>query len=146
MSEEKHPNLYHALGGKPTLEKVHKIFYDILYARPWLGQYVHDMPQNVIEAQQTDFMTAAMGGPEVYSGKFPGPAHRHMYITEEMFGLRQTLLKQALEKAQIPDELAEKWLNINASFRSGLVKESLTACEKRYATDRILNFQNPLAR
>ncbi len=146
MRKENPQSLYHAVGGKPTLEKVHKIFYDILYAHPWLGQYFQGMPQNVIESQQTDFMTFAMGGPEVYSGKFPAPTHKHMYITEDMFDLRQALLKQALEKAQVPAELAGRWLNVDASFRNGLVKASLTDCEKRYPTDLILNFQNPLAR
>lgn len=146
MGEENPQSLYHTVGGKPTLEKVHKIFYNTLYAHPWLGQYFHGMPQNVIESQQTDFMTFAMGGPEVYSGKFPAPTHKHMYITEEMFDLRQAVLKQSLEKAQVPAELAGKWLNIDASFRNGLVKASLADCEKRYPTDCILNFQNPLAR
>lgn len=144
MSEEKHPNLYHAVGGKPTLEKVHKIFYDMLYAHPWLGQYFKGTPQNIIEAQQTDFMTSAMGGHEVYSGKSPGHAHRHMYITEEMFSLRQSVLKQALEKANVPNEFATKWLRIDGAFRSGLVKKSFAECEKRYATDQILNFKNPV--
>lgn len=37
MSEENSHSLYHAVGGKPTLEKVHKIFYDILYAHPGSG-------------------------------------------------------------------------------------------------------------
>lgn len=146
MNAGKEPTLYHALGGKPTLEKVHKIFYDLLYAHPWLKQYFAGMPQSTIEGQQTDFMTSAMGGPEIYSGKAPNHAHKHMYITDEMFSLRQALLEYALEKANIPDELAAKWLKIDGAFRNGLVKKSLADCEKRYATEPILNFQNPLTR
>lgn len=145
MSEEKEQSLYQALGGRPTLEKVHKIFYDILYAHPWLGQYFTGLQQHFIEAQQTDFMTSAMGGPEVYCGKFPPQAHKHMYITDELFSLRQSLLKQSLKKANVPDELAEKWLKIDGAFRGRLVKKSLADCEKRHLADHILNFPNPQA-
>lgn len=144
MSEDKQQSLYLAVGGKVTLEKVHKLFYDMVYQHPWIGQYFQGIPQTTIEAQQTDFMTSAMGGPEVYQGKFPNPAHRHMNITDELFEVRQTLLKKALEEAQIPPEYATKWLKIDAAFRRGIVKESLAECEKRYATDHILDFPNPI--
>ncbi|MCX5724671.1 MAG: group 1 truncated hemoglobin [Nitrospirae bacterium] len=145
MCAEKQQTLYHDLGGKPTLARVHKIFYDKIYKHPWIGQYFHGISQTVIEDQQTDFMTAAMGGPEIYQGKPPNPAHRHMNITEELFGLRQALLKKSLEEANIPGELAAKWLKIDGAFRKGLVKESLAACEKRFTTDHVLDFQNPMA-
>lgn len=124
MSEKQQQTLYQALGGKPTLETVHRVFYDKFYKHPWIGQYFTGTPQNIIEVQQTDFMTSAMGGPEVYQGKFPNPAHRHMNITEELFELRQALLKKSLEEAHIPNELAIKWLKIDGAFRKGLVKES----------------------
>ena len=145
MSTDKPQSLYQALGGKPTLEKVHKLFYDKIYTHPWIKQYFEGTPQHIIESQQTDFMTTSMGGPEVYQGKFPNPAHKHMNITEELFDLRQALLKKSLEEANVPKELAIKWLKIDGAFRKGLVKESLADCEKRYATDHILNFHNPVA-
>ncbi|TKB33531.1 MAG: group 1 truncated hemoglobin [Nitrospira sp.] len=145
MSTDKPQSLYQAVGGKPTLEKVHKIFYDKIYTHPWIKQYFEDTPQHIIESQQTDFMTTSMGGPEHYFGKFPNPAHKHMNITEELFDLRQAMLKNSLEEANVPRELAIKWLKIDGAFRKGLVKETLADCEKRFATDQILNFPNPLA-
>lgn len=144
MSAGKKQSLYLSIGGKPTLERVHKIFYDFIYQHPWIGQYFQCIPQDTIEAQQTDFMMAAMGGPQVFQGKLPIPAHKHMNITDELFDLRQSLLKQALDEVVVSSELATKWLKIDAAFRMGIVKESLADCEKRYATDNILNFPNPI--
>lgn len=144
MTDEKQLSLFEQIGGKLTLEKVHKIFYDLIYQHPWIGQYFQAVPQDIIEAQQTDFMTAAMGGPQEYQGKFPNPAHKHMHITGELFDLRQSLLKKAIEEAGVPAEPALKWLKIDAAFRKGIVKDSLSECEKRYATDEILDFPNPL--
>ncbi|MDH3327283.1 MAG: group 1 truncated hemoglobin, partial [Gammaproteobacteria bacterium] len=73
--------LYERLGGVETLEKVHKIFYDKAYKHPWLRLYFTDKLQQVLEEQQTDFMTQLMGGPKKYGGKTPKMAHQHMNIT-----------------------------------------------------------------
>lgn len=138
--------LYERLGGAPTFQKVHKIFYDKVYKHPWIGLYFKEIKQELIENQQTDFMADAMGGPQNYSGKFPIPAHRHMYITEELFTLRTQLLTESLAEAGVPKDLAEQWLLIDGAFKRRLVKNSPAECEKRYATDEILNFPNPYKR
>lgn len=135
--------LFEQLGGRPTLERVHKIFYDKLYANPWLGQYFAGIDQKHIENQQTDFMTPAMGGPEVYSGAFPIPAHKHMHITEDLFTLRNGFLRESLAEAGVPELLAARWLKIDSAFRTGIVKKSIMDCEKRFATDDILSYQDP---
>jgi len=135
------PSVFEALGGRPTLQRVHRIFYDKLFSDPWIGQYFKNTRRDFIESQQTDFMTHALGGPKNYFGAFPIPAHKHMNISDELFSYRHQLLKEALREADVPSHLAEKWLRIDASFRKGLVKPSIDACEKRYGTDEILDFQ-----
>lgn len=140
-SEKK--TLFLEIGGKSTLEKVHKIFYDKVYEDPWISKFFHGIDQTMIENQQTDFMSMAMGGPQVYAGKFPIPAHKHMNISDELFELRSKMLKDSIKEAGVPDLLAEKWLKIDSSFRKGIVKKSLDECEKRFNTDEILDFPNP---
>lgn len=143
MTEGKEQTLYERLGGTPVLKRVHKIFYDKVYKHPWIGEYFKDVKQDLIENQQTDFMAAAMGGPERYSGKLPIPAHKHMYIPEELFTLRHQLLKESLEEAGVSRDLTERWLIIDGAFKKGIVKRSLADCEKRFATDEIMSFPNP---
>lgn len=140
MSNLKNDSLFLKLGGKATLEKVHKIFYDKIYADPWIGKFFQNIDQVIIENQQTDFMMQAMGGPAVYAGAFPIPAHKHMLITEELFDQRQDLLKQSLIEANIPEELQNQWLKIDGAFRRGLVKKGIEDCEKRFNTDEILEY------
>ena len=138
--------LYDLLGQRPTLERVHKIFYDKIYADSWLGLFFKEIKQQLIEDQQTDFMTQAMGGPEKYLGKFPIPAHKHMFITEELFAHRHQLLQEALIEAGVPKNLQERWLKIDGAFKTALLKKSLSDCEKRYHTDEILSFPDPRKR
>jgi len=131
------------LGGKSILEKVHKIFYDKMYAHPWMGKFFVDIKQEVIENQQTDFMVQNFGGPSNYVGKLPIPAHKHMYITEEMFMIRQKMLEESLIEAGVIPSHREKWLKIDGAFRTGIVKKKVEDCEKRFFTDEILIIDNP---
>lgn len=138
INEEK---LFDLIGGRPVVEKVHKIFYDKIYADPWIGLYFKGIDQKTIEDQQTDFMIQSMGGPKNYCGKFPIPAHKHMFITNELFDLRHQLLTDSLKEAGVPDELAQYWLKIDGAFRKGIVKASIDDCQRRFVTDDILNFK-----
>jgi hemoglobin len=33
-------NLFDLIGGRYTLDKVHKVFYDKIYAHPWIGKFL----------------------------------------------------------------------------------------------------------
>jgi hemoglobin len=135
--------LFERLGGRAALEKVHKIFYDDIYAHPWISQFFRDKDQKHIENQQTDFMSTLFGGPKSYSGRMPIDAHEHMMITPELFALRNELLHRALEKAGVPEPERSEWLAIDGAFKKVLIKNSLSDCRKRFKMDEILDFPNP---
>ena len=138
--------LFDRLGGRPTLDRAHRIFYDKLFADPWLKQFFAGIDQKIIESQQSDFFSRLTGGPSVFSGRMPIDAHQHMFITEELFDHRHALLRASLEEAQIPDKERTQWLNIDLAFKKVLIKSSVDDCKKRYNTDEILNFSWPNAR
>lgn len=132
--------LFDRLGGKPTFDKVHKIFYDKAYAHPWLSQYFTDKPQEVLENQQTDFMVQLMGGPKGYAGKTPKSAHMHMVISEELFDLRADMLSESIKEAGVRDDLREEWLVADGTLKRALVKSSESECSQSYPNQPILNF------
>ena len=136
-------NLYELIGGRATLEKVHKIFYDKIYAHPWIGQYFQNIQQDVIEIQQTEFMSQAMGGPAMYCGKLPIPTHRHMFISENLFELRTQLLKDSLNESHVGPAHQEAWLKIDQAFKKGIVKSKVADCQLRFNTDEILDYKDP---
>jgi len=119
------PTLFDAIGGLPTLQKVHKIFYDKVYAHPWLGKFFIGHNQEAIENRQTSFMAVKMGGDVTYLGKEPKMAHRAMYITQELFDLRTELLRDALKEVGVPDDLIERWVKIDSAFKKQIVKDSI---------------------
>ena len=131
------------LGGRAMLEKVAKIFYDKVYEDAWIGQYFKDVDQEVIEEQQVDFMSMALGGPKVYLGKLPVPAHKHMMINDEIFVLREQLLDEAFIEAKACQELIVRWRKIDEAFKAKIVKTSIKDCEKRFNTDVFMDFPKP---
>lgn len=143
MSETK--SLFEQVGGKEYLQKVSKRFYDKLYAHPWLKNFFKNTRQEVIESQQVDFMTGALGGPRIYSGRMPIDAHTHINITPELFELREKILIETLQEENAPPELIDRWIKIEAAFKRQLIKGSVADCKKRWVTDELLDFENPEA-
>ena len=143
MIEEKTKSLFDRIGGRSTLEKIHKIFYDKIYAHPWIGQYFNEIQQDIIEIQQTDFMSQAMGGPAIYCGKLPIAAHKHMFINLELFELRSQLLQDSIREVGLKKEEEEAWMKIDQAFKKGIIKNSLSDCQLRFKSDEIVNVLNP---
>ena len=137
-------SLFERLNGFETLEKVHKLFYDKIYAHPWLKDFFTDHKQTLLESQQTTFMASKMGGPNVYSGKTPKYAHQNMFVTDEIFNLRSVLLKQSILELAIPKNLCNEWIELDNKFRNALVKNALNQCVTSYTAQQIINIQKPL--
>lgn len=132
------------MGGRAILMAINKVFYDKVYAHPWLKQYFLAIPQQHIEEQQVDFMQKVLGGSNVYVGKTPPVTHKHMYIPNELFDIRQQLLQEAFDETYASSELVNKWLLMDESFRRLIINKSPNECQPRFKTDPILNFPEPI--
>ena len=128
---------------KQYAARVNKVFYDAVFKDPWLSRVFANVTQQHIEAQQTDFMVAALGGPKRFMGRNPSDAHAHIYITEEMWRLREKHLLAAFAATRFPDDLAKRWISIDEAFKGSIVKASPAECVKRFASDEIINHPNP---
>ena len=122
--------LFDEIGGLPTLQDVHKRFYDKVYAHPWLKHFFAGHNQQAIEQRQTSFMAEKMGGPTRYLGKHPRMAHRQMYVTHELFDIRHALLRESLEEAGVSSDLIMRWLKLDEAFRRVIVKDSIATFYK----------------
>ncbi len=111
--------LFDKLGGLPCIENVHRLFYDRMYAHPWLKEFLHGRTREFQESQQNDFMAGLFGGPKVFRGRLPHGAHQHLFITEEVFDIRAELLESAV------------------------VKTDVSECEPRYNKDPIIVVEKP---
>jgi hemoglobin len=136
-------SLFERYGGRPTLEKVHRIFYEKLFQHQWLGPFFKDVNQQHIENQQTDFMSQLTGGPKVYSGRMPQHAHMHIFISEELFLTRASLLEESLIEAGVAEQERREWLRVDAAFKKVMVKQSPAECKQRYSDEPIFVIAKP---
>ncbi len=137
-------SLYDRLGGRQCLERVHRRFYDKLFAHPVLGAFFANKEQKYQENQQTDFMTGEFGGAtDLFRGRLPDGAHQHMFITDAHFALRGDILAETLDECGVAPALRDRWLAIDRKFRHLVVKKTIDACSKRYTTDSIIVAPGP---
>lgn len=120
-----------------------KEFYELAYKDEWLSQVFAVVTQEFITNQQTDFMLGLLGGPKVYSGRNAKDAHPHIFINEEMWQLRESLLIKAFDKIHFPADLRQRWLKIDEAFKLSIVMKDPSECRKRYASDEIINIPSP---
>ena len=132
------PSLYDSLGGRDCLERVHKRFYDKLFFHPVLSAIFAGKNRRHQEDQQSDFMAAQFGGPNVYGGRFPDNAHEHMFITKTHFELQHSILAESLNECGVTQDLSDRWLGIDYRFKNKIVKRAVGECKKRYTNDRII--------
>lgn len=137
------PNsFFDRVGGRPTLDRVHKRFYDKVFEHPWMGQYFAHVEQEVIEMLQSDFMTGQFDGGQVFCGRPPARAHMHLAITAELFDLRHELLKESLIEEDVSEEHRAYWLEADMKFKPMMVR-AREDCTPNVATQGILDFPNP---
>ena len=135
--------LFDELGGMPTIEKVHVIFYDKLLSHPWLKDFFKGVPRDHLERQQTHYMAGLFGGPRIYGGRPLNTGHMHMFITEEVFLLRHELLSRSLDDAGIAPDLKRRWLSYDMGTKHDLVKKSVSECAGRYKTEKVIVVEKP---
>lgn len=116
------------VGGEAGVLRVHERFYEVIFNDPWLGQFFYGKHQDVLAEKQSKFMVAAFGGDNHYTGDTPAFVHMHMFITDEMSGIRQQMLRQAILDEGHSESIAERWLKVDDSFRQSIVKKSVDEC------------------
>lgn len=134
---------FEKMGGRSSLIAINKVFYDKVYAHPWLKLFFEKIPQQHIENQQVDFMQKVLGGANIYAGKAPPAAHMHIFITEEVYIVRKKLLEQAFIETNADKKLVNRWLTLDESFKRVLLKNSISKCKRRFNSDEILAFECP---
>jgi len=125
----KKQSLFDAIGGLPAMEHVHTVFYDKVYAHPWIGKFFEGHDQKAIELRQTQFMAEKMGSKTPYPGKALPLAHRRMYITQELLEIRQGLLREALQEEGLSEALIKRWLKVDHAFWHHISNQSMKEFE-----------------
>jgi hemoglobin len=124
-------SLYQEVGGYEVVERVHRRFYENIFAEPWLGFFFNTKSISSLVLKQTKFMVAAFGGPDDYHWDTPAIAHMHMFVTDEQADIREILLRNAIRQEGLSQPLEDRWLAVDQAFRPAIVKHREAECVMR---------------
>lgn len=116
------------IGGEAIILRIHQRFYDVIFEEPWLGKFFRGKHESTLARKQTEFMVAAFGGENRYSGDTPTFVHMHMHITQEQLEVREVLLRDAIREEGLDEAIIERWLTVDRGFWAGLIKKSADEC------------------
>jgi hemoglobin len=125
--EQSKPSLYDRLGGVYNIAVVVDDLIDRVMADPRLNANPRvDEAHHRVSAQGFKFLATEMvcwaaGGPQQYSGRSMGDAHRHLMITAEEWSAFMDDVQQALDKFSVPQPEQEELKAIVESTRESIV-------------------------
>jgi hemoglobin len=96
-------SIYEQIGGGAALEVVVDDFYARVLADPELARFFAGTNMARLKGKQVEFFSAALGGPEPYTGAPMRQVHQGRGITRHHFELVAGHLTDALVAAGVPD-------------------------------------------
>ncbi len=116
--------LYDRMGGDNVLKAVVNDFFDRLVSDPQLADRFTGTNVSAIKEEVVKFIGQAIGGPQVYSGRDMRSVHWRMHITPQEWDLTMTHLREALDRVQVPDDVAADFMNVVQQQRAQIVHEN----------------------
>ena len=98
-------SVYDELGGAAAVKAAVTVFYDRVTADPDLEQWFQDVDLTRLKAHQRAFLAAALGGPELFSGRGLESAHAGLGITPEAFDAVVEHLAVSLHDLGVADDV-----------------------------------------
>lgn len=144
LDSEDETNLFDEIGGEEIVIKVHQRFYDVIFDEPWLETFFFGKSKEALVKKQTEFMIAAFNGPNNYTGDTPAFVHMHMFITSEMIEVRERILRACIIAEGLSEEIADKWLKVDHSFKAAIVKKSSNECVLKCLGQMPITAEKPL--
>ncbi len=133
MSVATRTSLYERLGGAAAIAAAVDLFYQkVLRDKSLKGFFKHtDMAHQ--RQQQVDFLTTALGGPDVYQGQDMTSAHHNMGLTERHFGAVAGHLVNTLQELGVAPNLIDEVAALVSPLKEEIVTMKPSATLQRPA-------------
>jgi hemoglobin len=119
--------IYDRIGGHEAIEVVVDDFYARVLADEQLAPFFSGTNMNRLKGRQAEFLGAALGGPEPYTGVSMKQAHRGRGITMHHFNLVAGHLSDSLSAAGVPSETVAEILAVVAPLAGDIASDAATA-------------------
>ena len=102
------PTVYDAIGGSAAVAATVDVLYDRLLADPQLAHHFDGVDVRGLATHMRAFLTAALGGPELYQGRDMAAAHARLGITSADWDATVGHVVASLESLNVaPEHIGE---------------------------------------
>jgi hemoglobin len=122
-------SIYDRVGGHEAIEVVVEDFYVRVLADDQLSGFFAGTNMNRLKGKQAEFIAAALGGPEPYSGAPMKQVHQGRGITMHHFSLVAAHLADALAAAGVPSETVTEILVVIAPLAPDITSGETTTAK-----------------
>jgi hemoglobin len=112
LHTHKASRIYDRIGGHEALEPVVEDFYARVLADDQLSSFFTGTNLNRLKGRQVEFLAAALGGPQQYTGASMKQVHQGRGITRHHFNLVAGHLKDSLLAAGLPTDTTAEILGV----------------------------------
>jgi hemoglobin len=127
LRNRKTASIYDRIGGHEAIEVVVEDFYCRVLDDDQLSPFFSGTNMNRLKGKQAEFLAAALGGPEPYSGVSMKQAHKGRGITMHHFNLVAGHLSDSLSAAGVPAETIAEILAVVAPLAGDIASDAATA-------------------
>lgn len=114
-------SIYESIGGAGSVQAAVDDFYSRLLADPQLAAFFTGVDLQHLKAHQRAFLTAALGGSQIYQGRDMAAAHAGLEISDDDFDAVVTHLVATLTGLGVPDETIGEIGGLLAPLRADIV-------------------------
>ncbi|WP_037570673.1 group I truncated hemoglobin [Phaeacidiphilus oryzae] len=116
-------SIYEEIGGAPALSAAVEEFYRRVLGDPELTGYFEGVETARLKGHQRAFLTAALGGPELYAGRPLDEAHRPLEIPPAHFDRVVVHLADTLDALSVPPATIDQIAGRLAPLRSAIAPD-----------------------
>jgi hemoglobin len=127
LRNRKTASIYDTIGGYEAIEVVVEDFYCRVLDNDQLSPFFSGTNMNRLKGKQAEFLAAALGGPEPYTGVSMKQAHKGRGITMHHFNLVAGHLSDSLSAAGVPAETIAEILAVVAPLAGDIASDAATA-------------------
>jgi hemoglobin len=119
---------YERIGGEEALRLLIGDFVDTVFGDVMIGFFFRNANRARIEEMEYQHAAEYLGADLQYQGRPLAQAHKAHPIMGGQFARRKQLLKEAMERHKVPDDIAGRWLEHTESLREAITGDPGDEC------------------
>lgn len=121
-------NLFELAGGEPVLLAVIEDFYDVVFDDVMIGFFFRGKDKAELVRLELEFVMKFLGAPGEYSGRPIPEAHAEHHIMGGQFNRRLQILREAMERGGLNEEVRRAWIAHTESLREQVTSDAAGEC------------------